>query len=415
MTNQTAQAATGALQATGLLIGSIQFTILMVTAVALSPLAALIVMVVAVALFGVFRPLRALGARHARDLSAAQVRYAGGIAEANRLAEESQVFGVTREQNRRVMGFVMACRSLFYKSQVMIRLVPNLYQTLIFLVLILGLEALHRYGVGNVGSLGAVVLLFVRASQAGQQTQSFYQALQQTLPFLDRLRAAEARYAASAARDGGQRLDTIKTVAFEKVSFAYVPGQAVLEDVSFTVAAGEAIGIVGPSGAGKSTLVQVLLQLPAAKRGPVPDQRRGRRRVCAGGLDAPDRLRAAGTAPAARVGRRQRALLPRPRRRCGRARLPARAHRRGHRVLARRTTSGSSGPARTRSPAASSSACAWRARSPPIPRCSCSTSPRARWTRIPSRSSRSRSPRSRASSRCSRSRTACRRSTCAIA
>jgi subfamily B ATP-binding cassette protein MsbA len=47
-------------------------------------------------------------------------------------------------------------------------------------------------------------------------------------------------------------------VAFDKVSFAYRPGQATIQDVSFTVNPGEMIALVGPSGAGKSTIITLL-------------------------------------------------------------------------------------------------------------------------------------------------------------
>lgn len=50
-------------------------------------------------------------------------------------------------------------------------------------------------------------------------------------------------------------------VRFEGVSFAYEPGQSVLDRIDLTVKPGQRVALVGPSGIGKSTLVSLMLRL----------------------------------------------------------------------------------------------------------------------------------------------------------
>lgn len=267
MTSQVIQATSAAVQATTLLTTLITFLILLLSALALNALAAAVVLVVAIGLFGLLRPLNALGGRRARALSQSQVEYAGGIGEAIRLAEDTQVFGVGAAQRVRIERLVDGAHELFYKTWMLSRLIPNLYQGAIYLLLVGGLAGLYAAGSGHVASLGAVVLLLVRAGNNGQQVQGAYQGLRQSLPFVERLQEAQRRYEQSAPQDGDLPLPKVRTVAFEHVSFAYRPDRPVLSDVSFEVHGGEAVGIVGPSGAGKSTLVQVLLRLRAPGEG----------------------------------------------------------------------------------------------------------------------------------------------------
>lgn len=47
-------------------------------------------------------------------------------------------------------------------------------------------------------------------------------------------------------------------VVFDRVSFAYIPGQYVLQDVSFYAKPGQRIALVGSTGAGKTTIIQLL-------------------------------------------------------------------------------------------------------------------------------------------------------------
>src|SRR6202030_1640512 len=62
----------------------------------------------------------------------------------------------------------------------------------------------------------------------------------------------------------------LPTIAFEEVGFSYPGGRGAAHDgLSFTVAAGEKIGIVGPSGSGKSSVARLLLRLFDPQRGTV--------------------------------------------------------------------------------------------------------------------------------------------------
>jgi ATP-binding cassette, subfamily B, bacterial len=261
MTSQILQATGGAIGATSLIANGLNFLALLATAFLLNVDAATAILVSGVLLFVLLRPIRRFGIRRARELSAAQVQYASGVNEAVRLAEETHVFGVAEAQRGRIDVLVQRARDLFYQTQLLTKLVPNLFQSLVLILLVFGLFVVHASGDHHVAALGAIILLLVRSARSGQQGWATYQSLSQTLPFVERTQETELRYAESSPPAGDQPLPAVQTLAFQDVGYAYRPNRPVLSEISFAVERGEAIGIIGPTGAGKSTLIQILLRL----------------------------------------------------------------------------------------------------------------------------------------------------------
>lgn len=261
MTSQIDQAVQAVIHIAFLLSGTAMFVTLTASAFALSVPVAVVALVGAVAMFALLRPLDRFGKAAARELSQAQMNHAAAVNESVRLAEESQVFGTAAAHRARVAELIDAARQAFFRFQLAGGLARSTYQSLAIMLVVAGLAALYAVDAGDLPSLGAAVLLLVRAGTYGQQVQGSYHGLNQMVPYLDRIEAAVARYRSTAEPDGGLALPAIATLGFDRATFAYVPGRPALRDVTFQIAGGETIGVVGPSGAGKSTLVQLLLRL----------------------------------------------------------------------------------------------------------------------------------------------------------
>jgi ATP-binding cassette subfamily B protein len=76
-------------------------------------------------------------------------------------------------------------------------------------------------------------------------------------------------------RGGLASIPSSGVIRFEDVTFAYVPGEPVLKNVSFEVLPGQRVAIVGATGSGKTTIVSLLLRFYDVQQG----------RITIGGVD----------------------------------------------------------------------------------------------------------------------------------
>ena len=73
----------------------------------------------------------------------------------------------------------------------------------------------------------------------------------------------------SAVRSGDIAAPSFQSMELKNVSFGYVPGKTVLNNISMKINRGEKIAIVGYNGAGKSTLISLLLHLYNPEHGEI--------------------------------------------------------------------------------------------------------------------------------------------------
>ncbi len=262
MTTQVGQTAQLVLACTRGIGATLMVVGLLGSAFLLAPLAAIGMAVAGSVLFLAFRPMAQWAREYSRSHAMASLGFAETVTEAVSLGEEFHVFGVQGAQQAIVDHRIQAVRGPFFRSQAMLGVVASVYSGAVILLLVAGIAVLQIFPSGQIGAIGAVVLVLLRSLSAGQEVQSTYTQLHNSAPYLEHVAETIDGYRQAAVTPGTRPLGSIDSFAAEQVAYAYEPGAApALREATFTVTAGQAIGIVGPSGAGKSTLVQVLLRL----------------------------------------------------------------------------------------------------------------------------------------------------------
>lgn len=246
------------------------FLTMLVSAFLLSLPAALVLSVCSIVLIIALQPLARRLRGHAKELSRENIEYSKGVQEIVLMAEETEVFGASDIYRDSVYDTIERVRLPLLRTRFLAGAVPSVFQSVALLLLIVALFVVSATDVGPIATLGAVVLILFRTMNYGQQVQAALTSLDEKLAFVDRLAGAIRHYEDHPQQAGADPLPPIRALTFRDVCHSYDDdGAPSLSNVTFEVAAGEAVGIAGPSGAGKSTVVQLLLRLREPTSGQV--------------------------------------------------------------------------------------------------------------------------------------------------
>jgi subfamily B ATP-binding cassette protein MsbA len=125
-------------------------------------------------------------------------------------------------------------------------------------------------GVMTAGVLTIFLSYLNRFFKPVQDLAKMTSSIAQTAVGVDRVRAILEADSFIVERSNAREPDLLRgEIAFEQVQFAYGAESPVLRGVSFTIRAGQMVGIVGPTGSGKSTVASLIPRLYDASGGRV--------------------------------------------------------------------------------------------------------------------------------------------------
>ena len=221
--------------------------------------ATLVVLLALILLATLLRPLRGRVNRRSNDSIDPQVAFSNGVAQVGTLGLEIQAFGVQKQSEEYLDALITTDATAQRRVGLIAYSVSPIYISLAYGAVIGALVIVASLGTDKMQSSGAVMLVMLRTLSYGQALQQGSVYLAQIFPFLSRIESTVNEFESNRATSGTQKITKIGSINFSNVSFSYVAGRAVIQDVSCQLLAGHSYGIIGPSGSGKSTLVQLLL------------------------------------------------------------------------------------------------------------------------------------------------------------
>ncbi len=138
----------------------------------------------------------------------------------------------------------------------------SIFELLFLLALVVGLFFATRSLDLTNSAILLFTLLFFRIFQRARGVQSGLQAFYQLIPSLEVIRHFQSVAHDHRERSSGDRLERLeRKVQLDSVSYEYIEGHTVLNNLSLEIEANTSVAIVGPSGVGKTTVVDMVVGL----------------------------------------------------------------------------------------------------------------------------------------------------------
>ena len=125
----------------------------------------------------------------------------------------------------------------------------------------------YKFGNMSLSSFLILILLFARIFPQMMKVQTTYMQIASLFPSYENTMAMKKELETSLKNDAvfqdvpSSKITLENEIAFEEVSFGYIPGKSLFENICLTIPAKKITGIAGPSGIGKTTLMDLVTGL----------------------------------------------------------------------------------------------------------------------------------------------------------